>query len=92
MNHEWAIVRNKHIWDEDHPRDWRDVRREARVGRFGVHLGHLAGICVEKNSEMEAALRKYTCRVVFLGNSVVDQYHDEARIRDMGSSPARESG
>ena len=53
-----------------------------------MHLGHLAGICVEKNSEMEAALRKYKGRVVFLGNSFVDQSHDEATFRELGSTPA----
>ena len=30
MNHEWARLRNKNVWDENHPRDWCDVRREAR--------------------------------------------------------------
>ena len=44
--------------------------------------------CVEKNSEMEPEHRKYKGRVVFLGNSVVDQHHDEATFRDMGSTPA----
>ena len=87
-NHEWARLRNTYVWDEDNPRDSCDVRREARNGQFDVHIGHLAGACVEKNSEMEAAHRTYKGRVVFLGNSVVDQYHDEATFRDMGSSPA----
>ena len=62
------------MWDENHPRDWYEVRREARDKRFDVRLGHLAGIYVEKNSEMEAEHRKYKGRVIFLGNSVVDQY------------------
>ena len=88
MNHEWNRLRNKTVWDEDYPRDWYEVRREARDQGFDVHLGHLAGICVEKNSEMEIEHRKYKGRVVFLGNSVVDQFHDEATFRDMGSTPA----
>ncbi len=36
---------------------------------------------------MEASSRKYKWRVVFLGNVVVDQFHDEATFRDMGGSP-----
>ena len=88
MNHAWTRLRNKSVWDENHPRDWCEVRREARDKGFDVHLGHLVGICVDKNSEMEIEHRKYKGRVVVLGNSVVDQYHDEATFRDMGSTPA----
>ena len=84
----WARLRYKNVWDENHPRDWCDVRRDARDKGFDVHLGHLAGICVDKNSEMEPEHRKYKGRVVFLGNSVVDQYHAEATFRDMESAPA----
>ena len=37
---------------------------------------------------MEEAYRQYKGRVVCLGNSVIDQCHDEATFRDMVSSPA----
>ncbi|MFM7986620.1 MAG: hypothetical protein ACKPKO_45625, partial [Candidatus Fonsibacter sp.] len=76
------------VWEEDHSRDWSDVRDEAYNNGFHVHLGHLCGICVEKNSEMDEKYRTYKGRVVFLGNAVVDQFHEEATFRDMGSSPA----
>ena len=59
MNHAWARLRSTYVWDEDNPRDSRGVRRAARDKRSDVHLGHLAGICVEKNSEMEVAHWKY---------------------------------
>jgi hypothetical protein len=88
MDHEWNRLRNKSVWDENNPRDRADARHEARTGGFDVHLGHLCGICVAKNSEMEALYRKYKGRVAFLGNAVVDQFRDEATFRDMGSSPA----
>ena len=32
-----------------------------------MHLGHLCGICVENNSELEVAYRTYKGRVVFQG-------------------------
>ena len=37
---------------------------------------------------MEQSFRKYKRLVVFLGSAVVDQVHDEATFRGMGSSPA----
>ena len=45
-------------------------------------------VSVDKHSDMEASYRKYNGRVAFLGNTVVDQFHDEATFRDMGSSLA----
>ena len=71
--------------DEDHPRDWADLRHEANAGGFGVHLGHHCGICVDKDSEIQVAYRKRKGRVINLGNAVIDQYHDDRTFRDMGS-------
>ena len=34
---------------------------------------------------LEATPKKYKGRVVFLGNSAADKYHDEATLRDMGN-------
>eukprot|EP00974_Lingulodinium_polyedra_P012001 1158757-Lingulodinium_polyedra.AAC.1 len=51
-------------------------------------MGYLFGICVDKNSEQEAANRKYKYRVVFQGNPVVDQNYDAVVFRDLGSAPA----
>ena len=48
MDKEWRRLRENHVWDEDHPREWDDVRREAERGGYDVHLGWLFGICVEK--------------------------------------------
>ena len=60
MGHEWNRLRNKNVWDENKPRDWADVRQGARREQDGdVHLGHLCGICVEQNSEVEVSYRKY---------------------------------
>ena len=59
MRKEWDRLRSKYFWDESHPREWDGVRAEARRGRCTVHLGYLFGICVEKNSELAAHLRKF---------------------------------
>ena len=52
MNAEWGRLRQQTVWDEDHPREWDDVRKEAQRGKYDVHLGWLFGICVQKNSEL----------------------------------------
>ena len=49
-------------------------------------MGHLCGICIIPRWKRRIGSIKG--RVVFLGNVVVDQFHDEATFRDMGSSPA----
>ena len=59
MNQEWGRLSRKYVWDEDHPRDWRDVRQEAKDGAFDVRLDHVCGFCAENNSDSEAAYRKY---------------------------------
>ena len=51
-------------------------------------MGYLAWIRVAKHSEMGARCRPYKGQVVLLGSQVVEQYHDEATFRDMGTSPA----
>ena len=48
MIFEWDRLRNQTVWDDDHPRDWYDVKQEALRDNFDLHLGRLAGICVEK--------------------------------------------
>ena len=65
MKKEWDRLRSKYVWDEDHPREWDDVRSEARRGGYTVHLGYIFGICVEKNSELAEHLRKYKGRANF---------------------------
>ena len=73
------------VLDEDQPREWDDVRVEARRGGGGgytVHLGYLFGIRVKKNSELAELLRTYKGRVVFQGNQVYDQTYNYAIFQD----------
>ena len=90
MDKEWNRLRDKQVWDEDHPREWEDVRRQATRDGQEIHMGYLFGICVEKNSELDKSnpQRKYKGRVVFQGNRVVNQYYDAAIFQDLGSAPA----
>ena len=83
LNYEWARLRNKKVWGEDHPRDWADVRQAARTGGYVVHMDTYAEFAL-RNSEMEA-YKKYKGRLVLCGNAGADQYHDKATVRDMGS-------
>ncbi|MFM7978150.1 MAG: reverse transcriptase domain-containing protein, partial [Candidatus Fonsibacter sp.] len=88
MKKEWDRLRSKHVWDEDHPRDWDEVRSDARRGGYTVHMRYLFGICVEKNAELDPSLRRFKGRVVFQGNQVYDQDHNYAIFQDLGSSLA----
>ena len=92
MQKEWDRLRSKAVWDEQHPRESDEVRSEAQLGGGGggytVHMGYLFGICVEKNAELDASLRKFKGRVVFRGSQVCDQNHNYAIFQDLGCSPA----
>ncbi len=37
MHKEWDRLRSKSVWDEDSPREWDEVRAEARRGAGGTH-------------------------------------------------------
>ena len=57
-------------------------------GGYTVHMGYLFGICVEKNAELDASLRKFKGRVVFQGSQAYDQNHNYASGQNLGSSLA----
>ena len=79
---EWDRLRSKYVWDEDHPREWDDVRAEARRGGvYSTSRISFLGICVEKSFELAEHLRKYKGRVVFQGNQVYDQNYNYAIFR-----------
>ncbi|MFM7988849.1 MAG: hypothetical protein ACKPKO_57000, partial [Candidatus Fonsibacter sp.] len=90
MQKEWDCLRSKQVWDEDHPREWDEVRSDARRGGGGytVHMGYVYGTCVEKNAELDPSHRNFEGRVVFQGNRVYDQDHNYAIFQDLGSSPS----
>lgn len=87
---EWSKLWSQKVWDENIVKGWDNVMWEAQLANKYIHIGKLFGICVEKGSELqdddERKTHKY--RVVFQGNSVVDQNMNEAQSQDMGSAPA----
>ena len=38
----------KGVWDEAHPREWNDVRREASDKGESIHIGCMFDFCVEE--------------------------------------------
>ena len=79
MQKEWDRLRSKSVWDEEHPREFDDVRADARLGAgYTVHMGYLFGICVEKNAELDVSLRKFNGIVVFLRHQVYCHNHKYA--------------
>ena len=59
MHTEWTRLRGTHVSEDVHPGDWYDVCQLAKDGTVVVHLRCLCGICVDKNSELAAQLRKF---------------------------------
>ena len=92
MDKAWNNLNSKEVWDIDSVREWSSVAREAALLKEStgkdVNFGYVFGICVEKNSEQAAHLRKFKGRVVFQGNRVVNQFWEQAQFEDMGSAPA----
>ena len=53
-----------------------------------MHIASVFGVCVEKNSELEPALRKFKGRYVLQGNFVTDEYREAAVFQSLSSTPA----
>ena len=90
MQSEWDRLRSRKAWDESKPREWADVAREARQGRYEVHVGMIFGFVVEENSDLPDGdeRRKFKGRVVFQSNNVKNQNWESAMFADLGSSPS----
>ena len=88
MNKEWSRLRAQGVWDVNTVRERSSVAAEARNSNKNVQFGRLHGICVEKNSELEDGhpSRKFTRRVVFLGNQVRTQNYEAAVFQDQGKA------
>jgi hypothetical protein len=90
IQQEWDRLRARKSWDEEHPREWSDVAREARESGEEVHVGMRFGFVVEKNTDLPTGdpRRKFKGRVVFQGNNVKNQNWENAVFSDLGSSPS----
>jgi hypothetical protein len=74
LDKEWPKLRLQRCWDEENPREWKEVCDEARRRNKTAHVGRVFDICVEKGSELPwgSPGRKMKGRVVFRGNGVLD--------------------
>ena len=59
-------LQGKRVREEDSPREWSDVQREARAPGETIHMAYLSGICVEQHANLAPAHLKYKGRVSFL--------------------------
>jgi hypothetical protein len=48
IQQEWDRLRARKAWDEENPREWDDVAKEAREKKIEVHFGMIFGFVVEK--------------------------------------------
>ena len=77
-------------WRDSTVKEWSKVAMEARKAHRTVCFARLFGICVLKHSELPVGdtRRKYTYRVVFGGNNVIDESWGAVQFIDLGSSPS----
>ncbi len=67
---EWADLRKKQTWDDNHPREDADIIKDAEERDVIVHFAALMELCVEKRSELpkDDPARKFKGRVVVRGD------------------------
>ena len=58
MKKEWDRLRSRYVWDEDHPREWDDVRVEARRGGGGG-IQYTWGTCLAYASKRILSLPNF---------------------------------
>ena len=96
VGEEWGKLEARTCWDPTTAAPWEEVKQKV-VGKVDangraviIHLGALCELCYLKGSELEPGHpnRKYKGRVVFLGNSVKDQFGAAAVFEGMSASPA----
>ena len=59
MKKEWDRLRSKMVWDEQHPREWDEVRSEAKRGgvhrTYGLSFRHLCRRMQNSNHRFESS-------------------------------------
>ena len=91
---EWDRLVEKEAWDMRRPRSKRDGINEARNNGSKAHFGQLFIRCVEKGSELSFGHpdRKFKGRLVFQGNSVLDEHKGWAIFNELGAKTAPVEG
>ena len=66
-------LRSVPTWDENHPREFEDVRSESRKSGVKVHFGKLMTIASIKFYELAKHLQKMKGRIVYRGDCAKDE-------------------
>ena len=78
--------------DEDHPREFEDVRSESRKSGMKVHFGKLMTIASIKFYELAKHLQKMKGRIVYRGDCAKDEEGAAAVYRELGANPTSVQG
>ena len=79
-------------WDEDHPREFEDVRSESRKSGIKVRFGKLMTIASIKFYELAKHLQKMKGRTVYRGDCARDEEGAAAVYRELGANPTSVQG
>ena len=85
-------LRSVPTWDEDHPREFEDVRSESRKSGVKVHFGRLMTIASIKFYELAKHLQKMKGRIVYRGDCAKDEEGAAAVYRELGANPTSVQG
>ena len=82
-------LRSVPTWDENHPREFEDVRSESCQSGVKVHFGKLMTIaCIQaiKFYELAKHLQKMKGRIVYRGDCAKDEEGAAAVYRGLGAN------
>ena len=85
-------LRSVPVWDEQRPREFKDVQSEARTSGTKVHFGKLMTIASIKFYELAKHLQKVKGRIVYRGDCAKDEEGAAAVYRELGANPTSVQG
>ena len=85
-------LRSVPVWDEQRPREFKDVQSEARASGTKVHFGKLMTIASIKFYELAKHLQKVKGRIVYRGDCAKDEEGAAAVYRELGANPTSVQG
>ena len=85
-------LRSVPVWDEQHPREFKDVQSEACTSGTKVHFGKVMTIASIKFYELAKHLQKGKGRIVDRGDCAKDEEGATAVYRELGANPTSVQG
>ena len=85
-------LRSVPTWDEDHPREFEDVRSESRKSGIKVLFGKLMTIASIKFYELAKHPLLMKGRIVYRGDCAKDEEGAAAVYRELGANPTSAQG